>query len=137
MGYPDICRNPVRAESGVLIMFCNYCRAINPTDAVYCSACGRRTQTATESISGELAAQPVNADLQLSNSKSDEVRNEMEGPLSEVRTDAVVKLNSSSIPNQNSEHSASVTNAAPDNKTISAATSTSERSEIGKGVVCP
>src|SRR5271157_1085514 len=22
-------------------MFCNYCRALNPNDAVYCSACGR------------------------------------------------------------------------------------------------
>jgi hypothetical protein len=30
-------------------MFCNYCRALNPNDAVYCSACGRTINPSLES----------------------------------------------------------------------------------------
>lgn len=31
-------------------MFCNYCRAINPNDAVYCSACGQTIKVPVEGI---------------------------------------------------------------------------------------
>jgi hypothetical protein len=39
-------------------MFCNYCRALNPNDAVYCSACGRTINPSLES--GKLEHQVEN-----------------------------------------------------------------------------
>ena len=55
-------------------MFCIYCRAVNPTEAVYCSACGRKIQSASESISGEQITQPMTGEIP--DPKSDELRNE-------------------------------------------------------------
>jgi hypothetical protein len=76
-------------------MFCIYCRAVNPTDAVYCSACGRKIQSASESISGEQTTQPVTGEIP--DPKSHEVKNEKVEQVWDVGTVAIPKLNSSSI----------------------------------------
>jgi len=38
-------------------MFCNYCRAVNPEDAVYCSACGRTIRLRSEESGSRQIAQ--------------------------------------------------------------------------------
>lgn len=36
------------ADSKRAAMYCNYCRQLNPQDAVYCSACGRKISISVE-----------------------------------------------------------------------------------------
>src|SRR5258708_1438280 len=38
-------------------MFCNYCRALNPNDAVYCSACGQTIRVSAETQAQERKTQ--------------------------------------------------------------------------------
>src|SRR5271168_603391 len=47
-------------------MFCNYCRALNPDDAIYCSRCGRTIQPPSENsnaqnLPAKLAGSPSEA----------------------------------------------------------------------------
>src|SRR5271156_5444166 len=41
--------DPIRSARRDASMFCNYCRAVNPNDAVYCGACGRTIYPSRES----------------------------------------------------------------------------------------
>jgi RDD family len=36
-------------------MYCNYCRALNPKDAIYCSACGRTISTVPNDLQGQFS----------------------------------------------------------------------------------
>jgi hypothetical protein len=117
-------------------MFCNYCRAVNPTDAVYCSACGRKIQIALEGCSGGQEAQPENADLPIRSVPSRGVKNNNENQLLEVSTASCVGSNPSSISSPNRKHSAPGTDRVPDTKAI-LATLTSERSAIERSMTCP
>jgi len=117
-------------------MFCNYCRAVNPSDAVYCSACGRNIQIAIEGSSAQQTAQPANTDLPLDISFP-EARNNNEGPPSDVGTPAVMELNPFSIRKSKLEDSVPIIDATSGTKPISPTTPTFKRSEIGRSVVCP
>jgi len=81
---PD--RKHTMTTTSVTSMFCNYCRAVNPTDAVYCSACGRKIQIALEGCSGGQAAQPENADLPFRSVPSRGVKNNNENQLLSERS---------------------------------------------------
>jgi hypothetical protein len=61
-------------------MFCNYCRASNPNDAVYCSECGRTIKPPDESKNAEQKRKTIGADVSSSGSASLTKPREQESP---------------------------------------------------------
>lgn len=57
-------------------MFCNYCRAMNPNDSVYCSACGQTIRVPVERIelkgSSEATSTPASGNDSASNAENKE-----------------------------------------------------------------
>jgi hypothetical protein len=117
-------------------MFCNYCRAVNPDDAVYCNSCGRTIQKHNEGNSGLQRSRVPNIELPSGKLPSIEVRNNIDSQLSKVSTAASnVELGASPIPG--SEPSISMPDAVSNTGHTSAAISASKPTEIKRSVTCP
>ena len=113
-------------------MFCNYCRAVNPDDAVYCNSCGRTIQKPVEANGAEQVGWPASTEVHLKNSAPLEVPND-----SQVSADAVAKLSPSATSGTDSAPSAPISDEASDTEAGSFVTSTSETPPIQTSVVCP
>jgi uncharacterized RDD family membrane protein YckC len=118
-------------------MFCNYCRAVNPDDAIYCNSCGRTIQKSAENSSAEQSAKPATADSILKSATPPEVPNDSKRQISVVTTDSVEELSPSPMSSADLDSSVSITDAASDTKPGSVATLTSEQSTTGTSIVCP